>query len=110
MIKAVSLLALVPAFLGAGCGGGGNSPEKESGSRFEAGVRYLDLGTSRIAYYRRGAGRPMLMMTGTGSTMSEWDPSLLRLLARDHELILLDYPGSGSQPAGARIASPRSRM
>jgi pimeloyl-ACP methyl ester carboxylesterase len=35
------------------------------------------------------------MLTGTGSTMAEWDPALLRLLARDHRLILLDYPGVG---------------
>jgi pimeloyl-ACP methyl ester carboxylesterase len=35
------------------------------------------------------------MLTGTGSTMSEWDPALLRLLARRHRLILFDYPGVG---------------
>lgn len=36
-----------------------------------------------------------MMLTGTGSTMSEWDPALLRLLARDHRLVLFDYPGVG---------------
>ena len=35
------------------------------------------------------------MLTGTGSTMAEWDPALLRLLARDRRLILFDYPGVG---------------
>lgn len=35
------------------------------------------------------------MLTGTGSTMSEWDPALLRLLARSRRLILFDYPGVG---------------
>ena len=35
------------------------------------------------------------MLMGTGSTMSEWDPALLRLLAQDHRLILFDYPGLG---------------
>jgi pimeloyl-ACP methyl ester carboxylesterase len=35
------------------------------------------------------------MLTGTGSTMAEWDPALLRLLARRHRLLLLDYPGTG---------------
>jgi pimeloyl-ACP methyl ester carboxylesterase len=35
------------------------------------------------------------MLTGTGSTMAEWDPALLRLLARHHRLILFDYPGVG---------------
>jgi pimeloyl-ACP methyl ester carboxylesterase len=32
---------------------------------------------------------------GTGSTMAEWDPALLRLLAQDHRLIMFDYPGVG---------------
>jgi pimeloyl-ACP methyl ester carboxylesterase len=36
-----------------------------------------------------------MMLIGTGSTMAEWDPALLRLLARDHRLILFDYPGVG---------------
>jgi pimeloyl-ACP methyl ester carboxylesterase len=35
------------------------------------------------------------MLIGTGSTMAEWDPALLRLLARDHRLVLFDYPGVG---------------
>ena len=35
------------------------------------------------------------MLMGTGSTMAEWDPALLRLLARNHRLILFDYPGVG---------------
>ncbi len=35
------------------------------------------------------------MLIGTGSTMAEWDPALLRLLARERRLILLDYPGVG---------------
>jgi pimeloyl-ACP methyl ester carboxylesterase len=35
------------------------------------------------------------MLIGTGSTMAEWDPALLRLLAQDHRLVMLDYPGVG---------------
>lgn len=50
---------------------------------------------TKIAWYERGQGPPLLMLMGTGSTMAEWDPALLRLLARDHRLILFDYPGVG---------------
>lgn len=50
---------------------------------------------TRIAWYERGRGSPLVMLIGTGSTMAEWDPALLRLLARSHRLILLDYPGLG---------------
>lgn len=37
----------------------------------------------------------MVMLMGTGSTMAEWDPALLRLLAPHHRLVMLDYPGIG---------------
>jgi pimeloyl-ACP methyl ester carboxylesterase len=46
------------------------------------------------------------MAIGTGSTMAEWDPALLRLLARRHRLILFDYPGVGrSSPRRTRRTS-----
>jgi len=61
----------------------------------QADVHVTPVGPTRIAWYDRGQGPPLLMLTGTGSTMAEWDPALLRLLARDHRLILFDYPGVG---------------
>lgn len=67
-----------------------------SSQNFRAAVQYQPLPSGeRIAYYERGQGRPLVMLTGTGSTMSEWDPALLRLLSKNHRLILLDYPGIG---------------
>lgn len=62
---------------------------------FEAEVRYASLSGTKVAWYERGRGEPLVMLTGTGSTMAEWDPALLRLLAREHRLVLLDYPGVG---------------
>lgn len=62
---------------------------------FEAHVHIARVANTRIAWYERGQGAPLVMLMGTGSTMSEWDPALLRLLARDHRLILFDYPGLG---------------
>ena len=35
------------------------------------------------------------MNMGSGSTMSEWDPGLLELLAKHHRLIIYDYRGIG---------------
>jgi pimeloyl-ACP methyl ester carboxylesterase len=75
------------ALLG-GCGHG-------SGQPFRAEVRRARLPDTEIAWYERGQGPPLVMLMGTGSTMAEWDPALLRLLARDHRLILFDYPGVG---------------
>jgi pimeloyl-ACP methyl ester carboxylesterase len=62
---------------------------------FRAHVRFARAGGTRIAWYERGRGSPLIMLMGTGSTMSEWDPALLRLLAHHHRLILFDYPGIG---------------
>lgn len=73
----------------AGCGEGG------AAAPFQAQVRGAAVGGTGIAWYERGQGEPLVMLTGTGSTMAEWDPALLRLLARERRLILLDYPGTG---------------
>jgi pimeloyl-ACP methyl ester carboxylesterase len=66
-----------------------------SASAFQARVHRTPLAGTRIAWYERGHGPPLLMLTGTGSTMAEWDPALLRALAPHHRLILFDYPGVG---------------
>ena len=65
------------------------------GAPFEAEVRYAQVGADRIAWYERGSGPPLVVAIGTGSTMSEWDPALLRLLSENRRLILFDYPGIG---------------
>ncbi len=87
-MKARPLICLALAAILGGCGG-------SSGAEFQAQVRTARLPDTRIAWYERGQGPPLVMLTGTGSTMAEWDPALLRLLANDHRLILFDYPGLG---------------
>jgi pimeloyl-ACP methyl ester carboxylesterase len=79
------------AALVAGCG---HSPRHQH-EAFRAQVRFAPVANNRIAWYERGHGPPLVMLIGTGSTMAEWDPALLRLLAQDHRLILFDYPGVG---------------
>lgn len=76
------------AALVAGCG-------QSSAQPFRAQVHVTPVGKTRIAWYERGQGAPLVMLAGTGSTMAEWDPALLRLLTRDHRLVLFDYPGVG---------------
>ena len=87
-MRALRWACLPLAVLLASCGSSSAQP-------FRADVRVAPVGHTKIAWYERGQGPPLLMLTGTGSTMAEWDPALLRLLARDHRLILLDYPGVG---------------
>jgi pimeloyl-ACP methyl ester carboxylesterase len=89
---AIVAAVLVCASVGTGCG----EDERESTTeRFRAEVKTAELGDTEVAYYERGEGEPLVMLVGTGSTMAEWDPALLELLAEDHRLILLDYPGLG---------------
>lgn len=66
---------------------------------FTARIRHTPAHGGQIAWYERGGGPPLVMLIGTGSTMAEWDPALLRLLARDHRLVMLDYPGVGRSGA-----------
>ncbi len=80
-------VCLTLAVLAPGCGHG-SSP-------FEARVHVTPVGHTRIAWYERGKGSPLVMLMGTDSTMAEWDPALLRLLSRHRRLIFFDYPGVG---------------
>ena len=87
-MRARLAICLGLAILFAGCG-------QSSAQPFRAQVHVIPVGQTRIAWYERGRGAPLVMLTGTGSTMAEWDPALLRLLARRHRLVLFDYPGVG---------------
>lgn len=72
----------------------GSDTSSEAGA-FRAEVERTRAGAHTIAWYSRGKGPPLVMAIGTGSTMAEWDPALLRLLAARQRLILFDYPGIG---------------
>ena len=90
-MRPLALICVLAVVAAAGCGGS-SAPRSE---RFQATVRHADAAGTQIAWYERGRGPALVMLMGTGSTMSEWDPALLRLLARQHRLILFDYPGVG---------------
>ena len=85
-------VCLLIAVVLSGCG---SRAEPTPATPFEAEVRYAQVGKTEIAWYERGQGPPLVMLMGTGSTMAEWDPALLRLLAERRRLILFDYPGVG---------------
>ncbi len=89
----VTIAALLLGLVLAGCGDGDAAEDRAE--PFRAEVERADVGGTEIAYYERGTGPPLLMLIGTGSPMAEWDPALLRVLARDHRVILFDYPGMG---------------
>lgn len=62
-----------------------------------------------FAWAELGSGPPLLLLNGTASPMSEWDPAFLAGLARSNRVIVFDYPGLGdSGPAPATWTFPRA--
>ena len=60
----------------------------------------IDAAGTTFSVASLGEGPPLLLLNGTASPMSEWDPAFLGALADHHRVIVLDYPGlGGSSPA-----------
>ncbi|WP_433698965.1 alpha/beta fold hydrolase [Nocardiopsis sp. CA-288880] len=53
---------------------------------------------TRIAFERRGRGRPLVLLHGLGDRRQSWKVVMTRL-ARDYQVICVDLPGFGSTPA-----------
>ncbi len=57
----------------------------------------LDTAWAQVGW---SSGRALLLLNGTGSPMSEWDPALLGALAdRGLRVVVYDYPGLGQSAA-----------
>lgn len=69
-------------------------------------VNHVSAAGTDIAWAQVGAGEPLVLLNGTGSPMSEWDPALLGGLAKRNRVIVFDYPGlaaSGRPPGPMSI-------
>jgi len=53
-----------------------------------------------LAHERTGSGPPLMLLHGLGSCKEMWRP-VMPLLAREHEVIVVDLPGFGESPSGA---------
>lgn len=62
-------------------------------------VQLVRAAGTTFAYAEIGSGPPLLLLNGTASPMSEWDPAFLAALARDARVIVFDYPGLGESGA-----------
>jgi pimeloyl-ACP methyl ester carboxylesterase len=58
-------------------------------------LKHVTVGDTNIAYYRFGEGKPLVMITGHGDTMTMWHPDFLREMSKKREVIIFDYPGIG---------------
>lgn len=54
---------------------------------------YVKVPDGLIFYRILGHGKPIILFTGTATTMNDWPPKLIRTLSHSHEIILFDYPG-----------------
>lgn len=58
-------------------------------------IKYVDVGTDRIAYKESGSGYPLLMCMGYSGTMDLWQPKVIDRLSDHFRVIMYDYPGMG---------------
>lgn len=59
-------------------------------------VQYVDVPGARLGYREGGRGRPLVLITGFGMTMSGWQSSFVDELARHHRVIVFDNRGAGT--------------
>lgn len=71
------------------------------GSTVRLEPRVISVDGVRTSYALLGSdsSTPLLLLNGTGSPMSQWDPALLGALSRDHRVVVYDYPGLGGSSA-----------
>ncbi|KTD63346.1 alpha/beta fold hydrolase [Legionella spiritensis] len=62
---------------------------------FYGALKKATVKDATIAYYRFGHGKPLVMITGHGDTMTTWHPALLQQLSKNREVIIFDFPGVG---------------
>lgn len=79
----------------------------DPGSAVRLDVRSVDVQGVPTAFAVLGPddARPLLLINGTASPMSQWDPALLAALSRTHRVLVYDYPGlggSGPLPSQSR--------
>src|SRR5919201_766420 len=67
---------------------------------------HVDVAGQAIAYERRGAGVPLLLIAGTGYPGATWHPDLLDALASRHTVVTFDHRGTGATaPSAVRYST-----
>jgi pimeloyl-ACP methyl ester carboxylesterase len=77
-------------------------------------TQFVEADDLRFAFRRFGApgARPLVMLQHFRGNLDNWDPALTDALAREREVILVDYPGVGASNGafGPTIADTARRM
>jgi pimeloyl-ACP methyl ester carboxylesterase len=59
-------------------------------------IQYVEVNGATLGYREAGHGRPLVLISGSSSTMAEWDPRLLDILTKRHRVIIFDNRGVGT--------------
>jgi hypothetical protein len=65
-------------------------------------VKKVHVGDIDIVYKVFGKGYPILLISGSGLAMDQWQPSILRDLSRNHTVIIFDNRGVGNTTIGTK--------
>jgi pimeloyl-ACP methyl ester carboxylesterase len=68
-------------------------------------VKRVHVGDIVIAYRTFGKGDPILLISGSGLAMDQWQPFLLGDLSRNHTVIIFDNRGVGNTTIGTKSFS-----
>ena len=60
-----------------------------------SGAKFITTKTGRIHYIDVGEGPPILLMHGSGRSVSDWQEGAIDRLAAHHRVIAFDYFGNG---------------
>jgi pimeloyl-ACP methyl ester carboxylesterase len=71
-------------------------------------VQYKEVNGIRLAYREFGAGEPLLMITGFGNTMDQWNATFIGILATKYHVYTYDNRGMGY--SGDDHATPTIRL
>jgi pimeloyl-ACP methyl ester carboxylesterase len=84
--------------------------------RFPPDGEFVQAGGARVHVLRRGAGTPVMLIHGASASHHDFDAkapeaSLVRELARDHQLMVVDRPGHShsGRPAGTLDLAANAR-
>lgn len=58
-------------------------------------TKFVQVGDRKIAYRSIGKGLPMILVNRFRGTLDTWDPAFLDGLASRHDVITIDYSGTG---------------
>lgn len=94
------LLALILSFGLTSCTNRNNQAE----------VKKQKVGDVELAYYTKGSGDPIVLITGFKGTMSAWDPAFIDELAKHYTVVLFDNRGVGLSTDTPRNETTISQM